>query len=180
MAWVARDDVAAVTCAVLTGAGHDGRTYDVTGPAAHGFAYAAAELSKRAGRLIAYVEEPVEEAYASRAAYGAPAFAVDGWVSSYLAVAAGELEVVPDTVWRAHWSRAPDAPRVSRRPPAGVGAPARLALRRERPGEQLAELSVVRARRYRVELAAPAGCRHRLVQQRAVAFERRRGARTRA
>lgn len=100
VAWVARDDVAAVATAVLTCSGHDGQTYDVTGPEAHGFAYAAEQLARRAGRPIVYVNESVEEAYAARAAYGAPGFEVDGWVSSYLAVAAGELDVVSDVVSR--------------------------------------------------------------------------------
>ena len=40
----------------------------------------------------------LEEAYASRARYGAPAWAVDGWVSSYRAIAVGELDVVSDVV----------------------------------------------------------------------------------
>ena len=100
VAWVSRDDVAAVATAVLIGSGHDGRTYDVTGPEARGFAYAAEELARRTGRPITYVDESVEEAYASRAAYGAPRFEVDGWVTSYLAVALGELDVVSDTVSR--------------------------------------------------------------------------------
>jgi NAD(P)H dehydrogenase (quinone) len=98
VAWVSRDDVAAVAAAVLTGSGHGGRTYDVTGSEAHGFAYAAEVLAQRTGRPITYVDESLEEAYASRAGYGAPRFEVDGWVTSYLAVAAGELDVVSDTV----------------------------------------------------------------------------------
>jgi len=39
----------------------------------------------------------VAEAYASRASYGAPDWQVDAWVSTYTAVAAGELATVsPD------------------------------------------------------------------------------------
>jgi hypothetical protein len=40
----------------------------------------------------------VEEAYASRASYGAAAFEVDGWVSTYTAIASGELDVLSDDV----------------------------------------------------------------------------------
>jgi hypothetical protein len=33
----------------------------------------------------------VDEAFASRASYGAPAWQVEAWVSTYTAIAAGEL-----------------------------------------------------------------------------------------
>ena len=42
----------------------------------------------------------MEEAYASRAHYGAPRFEVDGWVSGYVSIANGELEGVTDDVPR--------------------------------------------------------------------------------
>ena len=42
----------------------------------------------------------MEEAYASRAHYGAPAWEVDGWVSTYTAIAAGEMAGVSDVVPR--------------------------------------------------------------------------------
>jgi len=97
---VSRDDIADVVIAVLTGAGHDGATYDMTGRELLTMADVARQLSELTGRRIDYVDETVEEAYASRAHYGAPAFEVDGWVTSYLAIAAGELDVVSDTVRR--------------------------------------------------------------------------------
>ena len=59
---------------------------------------AAAVLSEVTGRPITYVEETEEEAYASRARLGAPAFEVEGWVTSYLAIRNGELDVVTDAV----------------------------------------------------------------------------------
>lgn len=97
---VAHDDVADVAAAVLTGAGHDGRTYDVTGPEAITLAQAAERIGRVTGRPVRYQPETVEEAYASRASYGAPDFEVAGWVTSYLAIAAGELSTVSDTVQR--------------------------------------------------------------------------------
>ena len=54
----------------------------------------AEELSRFAGRPITYQEETIEEAYASRASYGAPDWDVDGWVSTYTAIANGDLERV--------------------------------------------------------------------------------------
>jgi NAD(P)H dehydrogenase (quinone) len=98
VAGVARDDVADVVVAVLLGDGHDGRSYDVTGPEAFSFQQAAEELSRATGRAVAYHPEALEEAYASRASYGAPHWEVTGWVTTYAAVAAGELDVVGDTV----------------------------------------------------------------------------------
>ncbi len=50
----------------------------------------AATLAEVVGRDILFENETVEEAYASRAHYGAPAFEVDGWVSTYTAIANGE------------------------------------------------------------------------------------------
>ena len=98
VAWVSRDDLADVATAVLLTDGHAGRTYDVTGGQAHTLAYAAEQLSRFAGRSITYRNETLEEAYAARAAYGAPRFEVEGWVTSYVAIAMGEMDVVSDTV----------------------------------------------------------------------------------
>jgi uncharacterized protein YbjT (DUF2867 family) len=98
VAAVARDDIADVAVAVLLGDGHDGRTYDLTGPEAITFRQAAEELSRATGRPVSYHPETLEEAYASRAGYGAPHWEVTGWVTTYAAVATGELEVVSDTV----------------------------------------------------------------------------------
>ncbi len=98
VAAVARDDIADVAVGVLLTDGHDGRTYDVTGPAAITLDQVAAELARVSGRTVVYHAETLEEAYASRAAYGAPDWEVAGWVTSYAAIAAGELDVVSDTV----------------------------------------------------------------------------------
>ena len=45
-----------------------------------------------------YHPETLEEAYASRASYGAPDWQVDAWVSTYTAIAAGELAAVSSAV----------------------------------------------------------------------------------
>ena len=96
---VARDDVADGAVAALLGEGdHDGCTYDVTGPEAITLHEAAAAISRVTGREVTYCAETLEEAYASRAAYGAPEFVVEGWVTSYTAMAAGEMDVVSDAV----------------------------------------------------------------------------------
>ncbi len=97
---VAHDDIADVVTAVLLGDGHDGVTYDVTGPAAFTLAEAAEELGRAAGRPVEYVAETQDEAYASRAQYNAPDWEVAGWVTSYEAIATGEMSTVSDTVPR--------------------------------------------------------------------------------
>ncbi|MFG2920330.1 SDR family oxidoreductase [Streptomyces sp. NPDC048305] len=97
---VSHEDIADCASAVLLdeGTGHDGVVHDLTGPEAFTLAEAAAELSRRTGREIRYVPETREEAYASRAHYGAEEWEVAGWVTSYEAIAAGELATVSDAV----------------------------------------------------------------------------------
>lgn len=103
VAAVAHDDVADVATAVLLDErahAHDGATYDVTGPSGYTLAEAAQVLSSATGREITYHPETLEEAYASRAVYGAEPWEVDGWVSSYTAIAAGELATLSPIVRR--------------------------------------------------------------------------------
>lgn len=102
---VARDDIADVATAVLLDqpaggqeGGHDGRAYDLTGPAALSMAEVAEELTRATGRPIRYHAETLAEAYQSRSHFGAPDWEVTGWVTSYAAVATGELDVVSDAV----------------------------------------------------------------------------------
>ena len=92
MAAVARADVARSAVTVLRDpALHVGRTYDLTGPEDISLAAAADLLTAGTGRSITFHRETLEEAYASRASYGAPPWQVDAWVSTYTAIAAGEL-----------------------------------------------------------------------------------------
>ncbi len=98
---VARDDVADAVVGVLTASDptvHDGRTYDITGPASISMDEVAAALTAATGRLITYDAETLDQAYASRAVYSAPDWEVAGWVTSYQAIAVGELDVVTSAV----------------------------------------------------------------------------------
>jgi NAD(P)H dehydrogenase (quinone) len=99
-AWVARDDVAAAAAAVLQdGDGaHDGKMYDLTGPEAHTLSWAAEQLSAVTGREIRFRNETVQGAYESRAHIDAPDFEKDGWVTSYVAIGVGDMDVVSDAV----------------------------------------------------------------------------------
>lgn len=94
VAAVLRDDVAAAAAAVLTAEGHDGETHDLTGPTAFSLHEAAEQLGVR------FHDETDEEAFASRAGFGAPDFEVRGWVSSYWAIRDGSLDGPTDAVRR--------------------------------------------------------------------------------
>ena len=98
---VAQDDIAEAAVAVLgEPAAHAGRVYDVTGPEDIGLAAAAAVLAEHRGTPVTFHDETVEEAYASRASYGAPDWQVDAWVSTYTSIGAGEMAGVTDHVPR--------------------------------------------------------------------------------
>lgn len=97
---VARDDIAASAVAVLSGDGHDGAIYEMTGPEALTLYEAAEQVAQAAGRPVTYVPETIEEARASRAPSGAADWEIEGWVTSYVSIAAGELERISPDVER--------------------------------------------------------------------------------
>lgn len=98
VAMVTRDDVAASAAVVITDPSYDGKTFDMTGPEATTLAEIAETLMRFVGSPISYYPETMDEAWASRALYGAPDWEVEGWISSYAAIASGDLDVVSDTI----------------------------------------------------------------------------------
>jgi NAD(P)H dehydrogenase (quinone) len=101
VAAVAQDDIADVATAVLRDpAAHRDATYDLTGPQALSLEDVAATLTDALGRPVRYERETVEQAYASRAGYDAPQWQLDAWVSTYTAIARGEVAAVTDDVPR--------------------------------------------------------------------------------
>lgn len=99
VAGVAQDDIADAAVAVLSNPGaHAGATYELTGPDALNLNDVAATLSAVTGRDISYHPETIEEAYASRATYGAPGWQVDAWVSTYTAIGDGSLAAVTNAI----------------------------------------------------------------------------------
>ena len=89
-----------MAAAALTGEGHDGLTYDITGPQRLTMQDVAQELTRVTGRPISFHDETLDEARASRAHFGAPDWEVEGWVTTYAAIAKGELDVYSDAVER--------------------------------------------------------------------------------
>jgi uncharacterized protein YbjT (DUF2867 family) len=100
--FVSRDDLADVGAAVLlrNDTDLDGQALEVTGPEALTMAEAAAVLTEVTGIPTEYRPQTVEEAWATRRPSGHPDWEVEGWVTSYLAIAAGELATVTDVVPR--------------------------------------------------------------------------------
>ena len=76
----------------------------MTGPQDWNLTDIAELLTASLGRPIRYHDETLAEARASRAVYGAPDWEVDAWISTYTAVAAGEMAGVagdiPDLIGR--------------------------------------------------------------------------------
>ncbi len=71
-------DIADVAADVLTGSGHEGKTYPITGPDALTMTEVAAALSAATGKPIRYVDVPPEDAKAAQLAAGMPAYLADG------------------------------------------------------------------------------------------------------
>ncbi|WEO93525.1 SDR family oxidoreductase [Streptomyces sp. FXJ1.172] len=96
---VAQDDIADAAVAVLRDpAPHAGRVHELTGPEALTLTDVATAITKVTGRPVTYVPETLEEAYASRAGYGAPDWQLDAWVSTYTAIGDGSLAGVSTAV----------------------------------------------------------------------------------
>ncbi|MGW1962629.1 SDR family oxidoreductase [Streptomyces sp. NPDC001935] len=122
-ALIAQDDIADAAVAVLRDPRpHTGRAYELTGPEALTLTDVARVLTAVGGRPVTYVPETTEEAYASRAAYGAPDWQLDAWVSTYTAIADGSLATVTTAVEDLTGHRATSLDEVLRA--AGGGPPA--------------------------------------------------------
>lgn len=96
--YINRADIVDTVVAVLTSEGHDGHTYNMTGPEAITLADVAALLTEFSGRRCTYYDETLEEATQSRAVYHASDETVETWISSYTAIASGEMSLVSEDV----------------------------------------------------------------------------------
>jgi uncharacterized protein YbjT (DUF2867 family) len=93
-------DVAAVSVAALTGDGHEGKTYVITGPEALTFAAAAAYLSAELGRPIRYVDLAPDDARAFMMKMGMAEWYVEDLLALYGFYSTGAGAVVSDVVPR--------------------------------------------------------------------------------
>lgn len=76
-------DIAAVTLAVLTGSGHEGKKYVITGPEALTYAEIAAKLSGAIGKKVTYVDVPLEAAKQAILDSGAPEWFAEGQAEQF-------------------------------------------------------------------------------------------------
>jgi uncharacterized protein YbjT (DUF2867 family) len=76
-------DVGAVAAVALTNPGHDGKTYDVTGPQALSYDDVASKLSSRLGRRVEYVDVPDDATRSALAGAGLGDWLVDSLVSLF-------------------------------------------------------------------------------------------------
>ena len=77
-------DIAAVAVAALTGEGHAGRTYDLTGPESLTHAEMAKKLSNALGRPIEYIDVPPEAMMMeSLLTIGLPRWQAEGLIEDY-------------------------------------------------------------------------------------------------
>jgi NAD(P)H dehydrogenase (quinone) len=90
-----RVDYAAAAVAVLTGEGHENKTYELGGDVAWNYAELAEVLSKAAGHEIAYRAIPSAEHRELLVAAGIPSAVADLFIDTYAAIANGQLADTP-------------------------------------------------------------------------------------
>jgi uncharacterized protein YbjT (DUF2867 family) len=76
-------DIAAVAVALLTGAGHEGQRYEITGPEALSYAEIAERIAQAIGRPVAYVDVPPAAAKEAILASGAPEWFAEGQMEQF-------------------------------------------------------------------------------------------------
>ncbi len=91
-------DNAAAAAAALTGAGHEGRTYDLTGPEALTHAEMAAALSDALGRPVSFVDVPPDTMRDALLGMRVPPWQAEGLVEDYAHYRRGEASAVASGV----------------------------------------------------------------------------------
>ena len=91
-------DVAEVAATVLTTAGHEGKTYPLTGPEALTMAEVAEKLSAATGKAIRYVDVPPEEAKQAQLARGVAPYLADALAELFAERRKGKESVVWPTI----------------------------------------------------------------------------------
>ena len=76
-------DIAAVAAAVLTGSGHEGKSYVITGPESLTYTEIADKLSAALGKKVAYVDVSLDQARKTMIDSGSPQWYVDGQIEQF-------------------------------------------------------------------------------------------------
>jgi uncharacterized protein YbjT (DUF2867 family) len=91
-------DVSAVAAKVLTEDGHQGRTYDITGPESLSYAQAAETLDAALGKTVRYVDVTPEQAKDGMMSLGFPEWLADAALELHAFYRTGEGEIVTPVV----------------------------------------------------------------------------------
>ena len=91
-------DIAAVAATALTESGHEGKTYDVTGPEALTHAEMASQLSETLGRRISFVDVSEAAMRDALLSLGMPEWQVDGLIEDYAHYRRGEASGISTAV----------------------------------------------------------------------------------
>ena len=87
-------DIAALAAAALTGQGHEGKIYNITGPEALTHAEIAAQFSAVLGREVRFINVSPEEMRQAVIGVGFPLWQADGLIEDYAHYARGEAAAV--------------------------------------------------------------------------------------
>jgi nucleoside-diphosphate-sugar epimerase len=91
-------DIASVAVAVQTGSGHEGKTYEITGPQSLSISDVAATFTKVLGRPIKYVDVPPDVAKDAMLKTGMPAWNAAALTEAYGVFATGQYARTTDTI----------------------------------------------------------------------------------
>jgi uncharacterized protein YbjT (DUF2867 family) len=91
-------DIAAVAAAALTESGHEGRTYDITGPEALTHGEMAEYFSQALERRVEFVDIPPDVMRQALIGFGFPTWQADGLIEDYAHYRRGEASAVASGV----------------------------------------------------------------------------------
>ncbi len=91
-------DIAAMAVAALTQTGHEGKTYDITGPEALTHAQMAAELSQALHRPVTFVDLPEQQFREALRGFHMPDWQADGLIEDYAHYRRGEAAGISSAV----------------------------------------------------------------------------------
>jgi len=97
-AYVLRTEMAEIAANILTSAGHEGRSYNITNEKAVSYEEIAKWISEASGKNVKYVSPTPEEFSKTLIGFGVPELVVKVITSFEVAKAKGELDITDNTV----------------------------------------------------------------------------------
>ena len=91
-------DIVGCAVGILTGSGHEGKTYELTGPDGVSFGEVAVTFSELLGKEVNYVDVPPQTAREAMQGMGMPEFLVEGYLELYDGFAQGLFSGTFDSV----------------------------------------------------------------------------------